>query len=106
MRSLASQIGRELFPLLLSVKKADAFTLGGYDKKEKLETLASLEALYEDILKKKECLSLKELAVSGQDLIEAGMQPGREMGDTLRRLLELVLESPECNTKDYLLTQI
>lgn len=106
VRSLASQIGRELFPLLLSVKKADAFTLGGYDKKEKLETLASLEALYEDILKKKECLSLKELAVSGQDLIEAGMQPGREMGDTLRRLLELVLESPECNTKDYLLTQI
>lgn len=106
VRTLASRIGRELFPMLLAVRKADLSAGGGYDKRENPETLAHLEVLYEDILKKKECLTLKELAVSGQDLIAAGMRPGREMGDTLKRLLELVLESPECNTKDYLLTQI
>jgi len=106
VRRAASILGRELFPLLLLVKRADVAAQSGYQEKEKLERLEHLEALYKGILARGECLSLKELAVSGKDLIEAGMRPGREMGDTLKRLLELVLEDPECNTKDYLLTQI
>ena len=31
---------------------------------------------------------------------------GREIGEKLHELLELVLERPECNTREYLLSQI
>ena len=51
-----------------------------------------------------ECISIKMLAVSGKDLIEAGMKPGKEIGDTLDRFMEIVLEEPEKNTKEYLLS--
>ena len=46
------------------------------------------------------------LAVSGKDLIAAGMKPGKEIGETLNGFLELVLEEPEKNTKEYLLSRI
>ncbi|MCI8577618.1 MAG: CCA tRNA nucleotidyltransferase [Lachnospiraceae bacterium] len=50
-----------------------------------------------------DCLDLKHLAVSGQDLIAAGVTPGKEMGEILGRLLEHVLERPEDNRKEVLL---
>ena len=52
----------------------------------------------------KECVSIKDLAVSGRDLIQAGMKPGKEIGETLDRFLDIVLEDPEKNTKEYLLS--
>lgn len=49
------------------------------------------------------CVSLKQLAVSGADLIAAGKKPGVELGEILEYLLEQVLEHPEWNKKDVLL---
>ena len=51
-------------------------------------------------------MSLKTLAVTGSDLIAAGMKPGKELGVTLQRLLELVLEEPSFNTKERLLEEV
>lgn len=53
-----------------------------------------------------ECTSLKELAVSGNDLIAAGLRPGREMGRILTSLLEEVLEDPARNTREYLMSRV
>lgn len=75
-----------------------------YHRKEKMEWLESLEEVYQEIIQRQECISLKTLAVSGKDLIDAGMKPGREIGETLNRFLEIVLEEPEKNTKEYLLS--
>lgn len=46
------------------------------------------------------------LAVTGRDLIAMGMKPGRELGDMLQKLLELVLEHPEQNTREQLLEKV
>ena len=78
--------------------------LGSYHRKEKMEWLESLEEVYQEIIQRQECISLKTLAVSGKDLIDAGMKPGREIGETLNRFFEIVLEEPEKNTKEYLLS--
>ena len=62
--------------------------------------------MYEEILAKKQCVSLKELAVTGKDLIAAGIQPGPEIGRILNELLEMVIEDPELNEKVILLEKI
>jgi tRNA nucleotidyltransferase (CCA-adding enzyme) len=51
-------------------------------------------------------LVLKDLAVKGDDLIAAGVRPGPDVGETLARLLEEVLEDPIRNTRDYLLSRV
>ena len=46
--------------------------------------------LYEEIVADGQCMSLKDLAVTGRDLIGAGWEPGRKLGVVLQKLLELV----------------
>ncbi len=53
-----------------------------------------------------EPLTLKDLAVKGDDLIAAGVRSGPDVGETLTRLLEEVLEDPSRNTKAYLLSRV
>jgi tRNA nucleotidyltransferase (CCA-adding enzyme) len=62
-----------------------------------------IRALSAEIRTRGDCLDLKHLAVTGQDLISAGMQPGRGLGDNLNDLLELVLNDPDKNEKEILL---
>jgi hypothetical protein len=47
--------------------------------------------------------SLKDLAVSGRDLMEAGVKPGRHMGIILKELFETVVDDPSLNTREKLL---
>src|SRR5438128_4973536 len=51
-------------------------------------------------------LTLKDLAVTGDDLIAAGVRPGPEVGETLARLLADVLEDPTHNTRERLLARV
>ncbi len=54
------------------------------------------------VLRSGDCLSLKDLAVSGADLMALGYR-GREVGEKLHRLLSAVLENNELNTREALL---
>ena len=51
-------------------------------------------------------LALKDLAVRGDDLIAAGVRPGPDVGEVLKRLLGEVLDDPAKNTKEYLLSRV
>ena len=60
--------------------------------------------LTEEIRQDGDCLYLKQLAVSGRDLMDAGIGPGKKVGETLSALLDLVLERPEYNQKEKLIS--
>ena len=106
VRRAIVKVGEDIFPYLLEVKRADFLSQSLYKREEKEAELQQLTALYQQILNEKDCISIKNLAVNGSDLIAMGMKPGREIGEKLQTLFELVLEDPTCNTKDFLLSQI
>lgn len=103
VRKAASLIGEELFPLYLEVQKADILAQSIYRREEKLSRLWTVSALYEEIMEKGQCISLKTMALTGRDLIDAGYAPGKELGEILEKLLSHVLENPEDNKKEILL---
>ena len=105
LRRAVNRIGEDAFPGLFQVKRADIMAQSGYLRREKLSGLEQWQELYQKFLEEKQCVSLRTLAVSGADLIGLGMEPGRKLGETLQKLLELVLEEPGRNTKEYLLAQ-
>ena len=55
------------------------------------------------VLKSGECFSMKHLAVSGDDLTALGLK-GRELGEMLNFLLDYVIEYPENNRRELLLS--
>ncbi len=103
VRRAINMIGEELFPLLFKVNAADLAAQSDYKREEKKTRLKELQKVYEEILAAGDCVSLRSLAITGKDMIAAGMTPGREMGEVLQRLLADVIDNPEHNKKEYLL---
>ena len=103
VRKAMSKISEELFPMYLLVKRADILAHSMYRREEELENLSGLQKCYEEIVADHECVSLKQLAVTGTDLIGIGMKPGKQIGEVLNELLRIVLEYPEFNNKEHLL---
>ncbi len=103
VRRAIAIVGADIFPSLFLIKRADILAQSTYHQQQKLDDLATLQILYKNEMEKKNCVSLKTLAVTGKDLIDAGMLPGKELGDTLNELLTLVIDHPEYNTKEYLI---
>lgn len=103
VRKAIVMTGADLFPLLLEVKQADFLAQSTYQREEKQEKFDTLRGIYERIIERGDCLSLKKLAVNGSDLIETGLKPGREVGNILALMFEDVLNVPEHNNKEYLL---
>lgn len=103
VRKAISLIGEDLFPLYLEVKDADTRAQSDFRFQEKMDYLEEVRLLYRKILEEGDCLSLKDLAVNGKDLIAAGMKPGREIGEVLEAMYRDVIDDPEHNNKDYLM---
>ena len=104
VRKAVNVIGEDLFPMWMEVQWADNMAKSDYRGEEKIARQTGVRTTWEEIVKKGECVSMKGLAVTGSDLIAAGMKPGKEMGNVLHRLLDAVLENPELNEKEKLLS--
>ena len=91
VRRAMNQIGEELFPYYMEVRRADVLAQSMYQREEKIENLDQIEELYHQIVEDGDCVSLKDLAVTGRDLIASGMKPGKKIGEKLEELLKLVI---------------
>ena len=66
-------------------------------------SLLPLRHRIEIMLEKSTALGLKDLAVNGNDLIAAGLSPGKRLGIILGELLQAVIDDPALNTRENLL---
>lgn len=103
VRRSTAKIGKGYMELLFEVKYADTSGKNPDMKADKFKQLDEAKDLYAEMVRKKECVSLKELNVSGRDLVAAGFKPGRNMGTILNKLLDTVIEDPSLNEKEILL---
>ena len=105
VRRAINKIGEDAFPALFDIKRADVLAQSDYMRQEKIELIDRWQELYRQVREQNQCVSLKDLAVNGSDLIKAGWKPGKELGMVLQKLLDLVLEEPRCNTAEILLAE-
>lgn len=54
------------------------------------------------IFERGDCVSLKNLAITGKELIALGVPAGKRMGEILNSLLMLVLDNPQLNDRELL----
>lgn len=95
IRKLLSRVTEYQFLGAMQLKKLD-----------RDQTVPEILRLFEEIKEAGDCVSLKQLAVNGGDLLQKGLEKGKQIGDGLMYLLNLVLEKPELNKKDILLEKI
>lgn len=106
IRRYINRIGEEYFPEIFELNLADTLGQSDYLRSDKLKLLEELKAGYEQVLANNECVSLKTLAVTGGDLIQAGIKPGPQIGEILNKMLQLVIDDPSKNNKEELMKLI
>ncbi len=106
VRRAMNKIGTEMFPDFIKVQTADTLGKGDYGKEKMLEHLERIKELYGDVLKENQCVTLKQLAITGKDVMSLGLKPGPAVGELLNEALNLVIDDPEKNEKQYLLNYI
>ena len=101
LRRWLGRLGWETIDRLLLLQEADMGSKGT-GKPEEMEQFPKIRELLKEIKAENACLSLKDLAVNGHDLVALGFT-GKAIGETLNALLEQVLDEKLPNEKQALL---
>lgn len=102
VKKLLNDVGKNNISLLFKLQRADINSLD--NPKIFLDKVNYTEKLTNEILENNEPLTIKDLDISGEDLISnLGLKPGKIIGDTLNYILDKVLEDPNLNSKEILL---
>jgi putative nucleotidyltransferase with HDIG domain len=101
VRRFIARAGEANLDDFYSLRLADVYALSR--KEHYPVSLLDLEKRVKKVIEEGNALSLKNLAVSGKDLMEEGIPSGKVMGNILKELLETVLDDPEQNNKETLL---
>lgn len=90
---------------LFALRRADAASTGVESPSR--TDLDAFAARIAGVLAESRALQVRDLAIDGADVMrELGIGPGREVGATLDRLLEAVLDRPELNAREALLDRL
>ena len=103
VRRAVYEIGPDLFEDYLKMQLADAMAKNPEYNFRSIERIKATEKIYRGIIARGDCLSTADLKISGKDLIDAGMQPGKKIGYILNSALMAVLEEPSLNDHDLLM---
>lgn len=103
VRRWIGRLGPDLLRKLLEVKQADGLAHADTPKaRARYEAVLEFAALTDRVLEEEQCFTVRDLQISGRDVLAAGVQPGPQVGRMLQRLLEEVLEERCVNTKTAL----
>ena len=103
MRRFMNRIGVENMLYLFALQEADLLAQSDYMREEKKGRLNEAKKLFAEIQKAGEAVTVKDLAISGKDLLDMGVKQGPEIGECLSWLLDKVLDEPAWNEKKTLI---
>ena len=105
VRVAAHEVGVDIFDKFLEFSKVciNLQDWKGGEYPDNSDYINNIEYLYKKVIDDGDCLSLKELAVKGGDLMEIGVPKGAKLGEILNILLYKVLDNPKYNNREKLL---
>ena len=103
VKRMLRKLGEENLRRLIDAKKADALAHAEEIVASKLKKLEEILDLTNKVIKDKQCFSLKDLLVTGNDLLSLGVSGGKEVGEMLAQLLNMVIDGELENSQSTLL---
>lgn len=100
IRRFIHKIGKDLIFKLVDLRIADKKG-GAYPNQ--LKGILRLKSKIQEELEKKPPFGAKDLALTGHDLMKLGYAEGPVLGQILRQMVEVVLDDPAKNTREFLI---
>lgn len=99
LKKLLARLGPQGFERLLGLMRADVLAQAPHLASGRLPLIAQAQREAEAVLAHGDCLTVRDLALRGGDLLALGVPPGPRLGRTLNRLLDEVLAGTLPNEK-------
>ncbi len=99
VKLFVNRVGKHNLEDLFDLERADILASSQH---QDLVKVGFLQDQVQRVLESGDPLTLQDLAVNGEDLMNWGMEPGEKLGEMLNGLLTLVLKQPNLNTYDRL----
>lgn len=100
VKKLINEIGKDEVLKLFKLMEFDRIA---HNPPHDFRSLNELKRLYNEIIEKEEAVSIKDLKISGKDIIELGVSQGKEIGIVLKLIFERVLEDSSLNERKILI---
>lgn len=100
VKKLINEMGKDEVLKLFKLMEFDRIA---HTPPHDFRSLNELKRLYNEIIEKDEAVSIKDLKISGKDIIELGVSQGKEIGIVLKLLFEGVLEDSSLNERERLI---
>lgn len=106
VRRWLNRIGEDRFRQLLDIRLADILAHAEGTQESRIERRNALKSILEGVIAERQCFSMKDLAVNGNDIMrELGIGPGKRVGEILRHLLDAVIAGDLPNSWDALISE-
>lgn len=106
IRRFVSSLGEENVDAIAILKFGDRAGNGLKTATEMDIDNTGLKRRFAEILKKDACFKIKDLAINGNGIMaQFNLSPGPKIGLMLKHCFEIVMENPEMNNKDLLMTE-
>ena len=106
VRHWLNKVGEDRFRQLLEVQTADTMAHVEAVHASRLAQREAIEQVLSEVLAANQCFALKDLAVNGNDIMkEFSLQEGRQVGEVLNHLLDMVIAGDVQNEKISLLSE-
>lgn len=103
VKKMLNMVGLELTEKLIEIRKADVLSQNTHFIDERFAKIELLKSFIKEVVDSQEAFQVRDLEIDGNDLISIGFKQGKELGNCLKELMDIVLDNPEMNTKDILL---
>lgn len=104
VREAIRKHGTELVPVMFEHERAIIEAkeeITGIRLSSMRNHLTVLKRMYDEIIERGDCICVRDLDITGNDLMELGYE-GRQIGQKLEELLSVVIENPKMNDKETL----
>ena len=103
VKRMMARTGDVLFEQLMELQRADNMAKNPVHFAEKNVKICAAMDIYRRILAEGQPYLVSHLMINGRDLQKIGYKPGRQIGDTLKALIDEVIIDPRLNNREYLL---
>ena len=103
LKCIVRKFGNEAAEQLILLHRADVSAQAAQHRAERIAESDRLLAMLHSLEEADACMSLKQLAVSGNDLMSLGIPQGKAIGTALNSLLDAVMDGRLPNEREALL---
>lgn len=105
VRRWLNKVGEDRLRQLLLVREADIRAHAAGTQGSRLARCSAVASILDEVIRQEQCFSLKDLAVSGKDILVLGIPQGKRVGEILHSLLDRVISGELPNDRSVLMKE-